>query len=148
MYSQQRPRLLTRIARKVSLEQTLTPAQERLRELHAEMNHVLRDPVTLVTAPRLYDTDLDCIQRVHLDDNRAVNDTTDENVLAAVLSWRVALENARIKSRRCMDLSREQRDAYHRAKYAAENGADPKEVMALMAAAGFVSEVREFSDRL
>lgn len=148
MYSQQRPRLLTRIARKMSLEQTLTPAQARLRELHAEMDHVLRDPVTLVTTPSLYNTDLDCIQQVHLDDNRAVNDTTDENVLAAVLSWRVALENARIKSRRCMDLSREQRDAYHRAKYAAENGADPKEVMALMAAAGFVSEVREFSDRL
>ena len=146
-----RPRLLERIARR--LTPNTAPADSpraRLAELHDEVDAVLSDPRTLVEHPLLFDTDLECVEQFHVDNNRAISDPTDETVLAAILSWRVARDNVRLRGQRAVSMTAAQRAALNRAKDMVDANTvtvGVRSVAQSMSAAGYKRSAQEFLAR-
>lgn len=146
-----RPRLLTRIARRLTPNTVDADSPRvRLAELHTEVDAVLDDPRTLVEHPMLFDTDLACVEQFHVDNNRAISDPTDSNVLAAILSWRVARDSVRLRGQRTAPMTPSQRAAMNRAKdimAAHPHVTDVRTVAQLMSTAGYARSAQEFLAR-
>ncbi|TXH11165.1 MAG: hypothetical protein E6R04_03125 [Spirochaetes bacterium] len=141
---------------------SLTPvlhARETLRnftELCAEVDAAHSSAVAIAATPILFDTRFMDMQEFRRDTStaqRAVTATDssreleamDVAVLRATLSWRVACESARIKTRRGVlpdgtSLNIANQDLLHEAIQVSERGASRTEVVQLIRRAGFAVE--------